>query len=143
MTVQLIQFCPSLQLLQRFFQNITLKGYVIDTEMNGYHCCNFTEKLSYKVWTPSNRSMSNFHFDLSLKGEVQIFSEEMRTSPQNRAMLYTDVPYFIVLLLVYCQTIFLVKGRALVLDVLTRLFAKNKIVVCDCIKVLLCEAINL
>ena len=90
--------------------------------------------------------MSNFVFDLLLKffqGEVQIFSEEMRTSPQNRAMLYTDVPYFIVLLLVYCQTIFLVKGRALVLDVLTRLFAKNKIVVCDCIKVLLCEAINL
>jgi hypothetical protein len=42
MTVQLIQFCPSLQLLQSFFQNIALKGYstqrwmAIDTEMNGW-----------------------------------------------------------------------------------------------------------
>jgi hypothetical protein len=25
-TVKLIQFCPSLQLLQRFFQNVALKG---------------------------------------------------------------------------------------------------------------------
>ena len=33
--------------------------------MNGYHCFNFTENLSYEMWT--------FHFDLSLKlsqGEV-------------------------------------------------------------------------
>jgi hypothetical protein len=28
MTVQPIQFCPSLQLLQSFFQNIALKGYL-------------------------------------------------------------------------------------------------------------------
>jgi hypothetical protein len=45
MTVQLIRFCPSLQLLQIFFQNIAL----LDTEMNGYHCFNFTEKRSYEV----------------------------------------------------------------------------------------------
>jgi hypothetical protein len=37
MTVQLIQYCPSLQLLQSSFQNIALK----DTEMNDYHCFNF------------------------------------------------------------------------------------------------------
>jgi hypothetical protein len=47
MTVQLIQFCHSLQLLQDFFQNIALKGYL--TEMNGYYCFNFTEKRSYEV----------------------------------------------------------------------------------------------
>jgi hypothetical protein len=28
MTAQLIQFCPSLQLLQSFFQNIALKWYL-------------------------------------------------------------------------------------------------------------------
>jgi hypothetical protein len=72
MTVQLIQFCNSLQLLQNFFQNIALKGYL--TEMNGYHCFNFTEKLSYEVYTLNNQKMSNFHFDLSLKlqGEVHM-----------------------------------------------------------------------
>jgi hypothetical protein len=41
MTAQLIQFCPSLQLLQSFFITISTK---LDTEMNGYHCLNFIEK---------------------------------------------------------------------------------------------------
>ena len=40
---------PFITLLQSFLQNIALKRYLIDTEMNGYHCFNFTEKLSYKV----------------------------------------------------------------------------------------------
>jgi hypothetical protein len=42
--------------------------------MNGYHCFNFTEKLSYEVYPQCNQKMSNFHFDLSLQkfsGEVQ------------------------------------------------------------------------
>jgi hypothetical protein len=47
MTAQLIQFCPSLQLLQSFFQSIAKK--VLNTETNGNHCFNFTEKLSYEV----------------------------------------------------------------------------------------------
>ena len=33
MTVQLIQFCPSLQLLQSLFQNIALKGYLTRDEL--------------------------------------------------------------------------------------------------------------
>jgi hypothetical protein len=49
MTVQLIQLCPSLQFLQSFFQNMHCIKRVHDTEMNGYHCFNFTEKLSYEV----------------------------------------------------------------------------------------------
>jgi hypothetical protein len=48
MTVQLIQFCPSLQLLQSFFQNIALKGYL----MNGFHCFNFTEKTFLRSVDP-------------------------------------------------------------------------------------------
>ena len=54
---------------------------ILDTEMNGYHCFNFTEKLSFKVWTASNQKMSNFHFDLSLKlsqGEVHDFSGKVQ-----------------------------------------------------------------
>ena len=66
--------------------------------MNGYHCFNFTEKLSYEVQTLSNQKMSNFYFDLSFKlsqgevhdfsgevhdfsGEVQKFSEEVQNDP--------------------------------------------------------------
>jgi hypothetical protein len=55
---------------------------VLDTEMNGYHCFNFTEKiLSYKVLTLSNQKISNIHFDLSMKlsqGEVHHFSGKLR-----------------------------------------------------------------
>jgi hypothetical protein len=49
--------------------------------MNGYHCFNFTEKLSYEVLTLTNQKISNFHFDLSLKlsqGEVHDFSGEVQ-----------------------------------------------------------------
>jgi hypothetical protein len=47
MTAQLIQFYHSLQLLQSFFRNIALKGYL--TETNDYQRFNFTEKLSYEL----------------------------------------------------------------------------------------------
>ena len=43
-TVQLIQFCPLLQLLQSFFQNIALKGFVLDTETNGYITVSILQK---------------------------------------------------------------------------------------------------
>ena len=54
---------------------------VLDTEMNAYHCFNFTEKRSYEVWTLSNQKMSKFHFDLSLKisqGEVHDYSGDVQ-----------------------------------------------------------------
>ena len=80
------------------------------TEMNGYHCFNFTEKTFLRRVDPiGNQKMSNFHFDLSLKlseGEVHDFSGRggakilrggakrsqgrcapPHTSPQNPAML--------------------------------------------------------
>jgi hypothetical protein len=65
--------------------------------MNGYHCFNFTEKLSYEVWTLSNQKMPNFHFDLSLKlsqgelhdfsGQVQKFSGEVQNDLREGAHL--------------------------------------------------------
>jgi hypothetical protein len=51
--------------------------------MNGYHCFNFTEKLSYAE-TLSKQKMSNFHFHLSLKlsqEEVHDFSKEVQKFP--------------------------------------------------------------
>jgi hypothetical protein len=49
--------------------------------MNGYHCFNFAENLSYEMWTLSSQKLSNFHSDLSLKlsqGEVHDFSGEVQ-----------------------------------------------------------------
>jgi hypothetical protein len=79
MTVQLIQFCLSLQLLQSFFQNIALKGYLT-------HRMTITVSILQENFLMkcrpfrSNQKMSHFHFDLSLKlsqGEVHDFSGEV------------------------------------------------------------------
>jgi hypothetical protein len=64
---------PFIPIATKFLSKHCIKR-VLDTEMNGYHCFNFTEKLSYEVYTLSNQKMSNFYFDLSLQkfsGEVQ------------------------------------------------------------------------
>ena len=101
---------PFITITTKFLSKHCIKR-VFDTEMNGYHCFNFTEKLSYEVQTLSNQKMSNFHFDLSLKlsqGEVYDFSGEVarcknsqgrckttsgevRTSFQNPAMQTTNI----------------------------------------------------
>jgi hypothetical protein len=71
MTVQLIQFCPSLQLLQSFFRNIELKGtWHRDERLALFQ---FYTKTFLRSVDPKQPKMSNFHFDLSLKlsqGEV-------------------------------------------------------------------------
>ena len=94
---------PFITIAAKFLSKHCIKR-VLGTEMIGYHCFSFTEKLSFKVSTLSNQKMSNFHFDLSLKlsqGEVDDFSGEVQnsqgrcktisgevhTSPQNPAML--------------------------------------------------------
>jgi hypothetical protein len=84
MTVQLIHaILPFITITTKFLSKHCIKR-VLDTEMNGYHCLNFTEKTFLRSVDPiSNQKMSNYHFDLSLKlfnGEVQKFSGEVRTS---------------------------------------------------------------
>jgi hypothetical protein len=54
MTVQLIEFCPSLQLLQSFFQNIALKWQ--------YHGFNFTEKTFLRSVDPMAMQPKNVKF---------------------------------------------------------------------------------
>jgi hypothetical protein len=71
---------PFITITTKFLSKHCIKR-VLDTEMIGYHCFNFTEKPSYEVYTLSNQKMSNFHFDLSLKlskGEVHDFSGEVQ-----------------------------------------------------------------
>ena len=56
---------------------------VLDTEMNGYHCFNFTQKKNFLTILRSvdAEQPSNFHFDISLKlsqGEVHDFSGEVQ-----------------------------------------------------------------
>jgi hypothetical protein len=90
MTVQLIQFCPSLQLLQSSFQNIALKEYLHRDEWLSLF--QFYRKTFLRSVDPKQPKMLNFYFDLSLKlsqGEVQKLSGEVRTSPQNPAMACT------------------------------------------------------
>jgi hypothetical protein len=94
MTARLIQFCPSLQLLQIFFHCIKK---VLDTELNGYHCFNCTEKTFLR--SVDRKQPSNFHFDLSSKfpqggggvhdfsGEVQKFSGEVQNDLRGGAHL--------------------------------------------------------
>jgi poly(3-hydroxyalkanoate) synthetase len=68
MTVQLIQFRPSLQLLQSFFQDIALKGYLTQRQMAITFSIlqkNFLTKCG--PYIISNQKMSNVHFDLLLK----------------------------------------------------------------------------
>jgi hypothetical protein len=57
---------PFITITTKFLSKHCIKR-VLDTEMNGYHCFNFTEKLSCEVYTLSNHKTSNFHFELSLK----------------------------------------------------------------------------
>jgi hypothetical protein len=79
MTVQLVQFCSSLQLLQSFFQNIALKGYLTQRWM-ATTVSILQKKLSYEVYIYSTLWATkkwNVHFDLSLKlsqGKVHDFS---------------------------------------------------------------------
>ena len=92
MTARLIQFFPSLQLLQSFFHSIKR---VLDTEMNGYHCFNCTKKTFLRSVHP--KQPSNFHFHLSsifpqgevhdFSGEVQKFSEEVQNDLREGAHL--------------------------------------------------------
>jgi hypothetical protein len=73
---------PFITITTKFLSKLCIKR-VLDTEMNGYHCFNFTEKLSYEVQTISSQKISNLHFDLSLKlsqGEVQKFSGEVQNN---------------------------------------------------------------
>ena len=114
MTVQLIQFCPSLQLLQSLFQNIAHeKGTWHRDEWPSLESIlqkklNFL-RINVDPIQPKNFKISKFHFDLSLKfsqgevhefsGEVQKFSRDVQndlrrgqrcapphTFPQNAAM---------------------------------------------------------
>jgi hypothetical protein len=57
---------PFITITTKFLSKHCIKR-VLGTEMNGYHCFNFTEKTF--VWSvdPKQQKMSNFHFDLSLK----------------------------------------------------------------------------
>jgi hypothetical protein len=103
-------FCPSLQLQQRFFQNIALKGY-LKIGMNGYHCFNFTENFLTKCVDPKQPK----HVKFSLWSIIETFPRggawlfrggakilrggakrsrgrcaPRHTSPQNLAMLRID-----------------------------------------------------
>ena len=63
------------------FITIGTKFLSFDTEMNGYHCFNFTEKRTFFIRSVSPKQPSNFHFDPSLKlsqGEVHYFSGEVQ-----------------------------------------------------------------
>jgi hypothetical protein len=102
---------PFITITTKFLSKHCIKS-VLDTEMNGYHCFNFTEKTFLRSVDPKQTKKSNFHFDLSLKlsqgevhhfsGEVHKFSGEIQndvrggvhlphTSPENPAMLRTTV----------------------------------------------------
>jgi hypothetical protein len=94
MTVWL-QSCPSLQLLQSFFQNIAVKGYLRQT--NGYTVSILQKKTFLRSVDP--KQPSNFHFDPSMKlsqgevhdfsGEVQKFSREVQNDLRGGAHLPT------------------------------------------------------
>jgi hypothetical protein len=87
---------PFITIAAKFLSKHCIKR-VLDTEMIGYHCFSFTEKLSFEVSTLSNQKMSNFHFDLSLKlsqgdvddfsGQVQKFSGEVQNDLRGGAHL--------------------------------------------------------
>ena len=72
--------------------------------MNGYHCFNFTGKLSYEVSPQKQPKKSNVHFDLSLKlsqvkehdfsGEVQKLSGEVQNDLKGSAHLPTPILKF-------------------------------------------------
>ena len=96
MTVQLVQFCPSLQLLQSFFQNIASKGYLTQSEWLSLF--QFYRKTFLRSVDPKQPKKSNFHSDLSLiklsqgevhdfSGEVQKFSGEVQNDPRGGAHL--------------------------------------------------------
>jgi hypothetical protein len=79
MTVQLVQFCPLVQLLQRFFQNVALKGTSHRDEWLSLF--QFYRKSLLRLDPISKQKMSNFHFHLSLKlpqGKVHDFSGEVQ-----------------------------------------------------------------
>jgi hypothetical protein len=88
---------PFITITTKFLSKHCIKR-VFDTEMNGYHCFNFTEKTFLQSIDP--KQPSNFHFDLSLKletskgrcitfqgrcknsqGRCKTISGEVRTSP--------------------------------------------------------------
>jgi hypothetical protein len=86
MTVQCIQFCPSLQLLQSFFQNIALKGY------STWHIISTLQKNFLRSVDPKQPKISTLHSDLSLKlsqVEVQKFSSEVQNDLMGGAHLPT------------------------------------------------------
>ena len=61
MTVQLIQFCPSL-LHYNYYKKHCIKR-VLETEMNGYRCFNFTEKTFLRSVDPIKKP-KNVKFSL-------------------------------------------------------------------------------
>jgi hypothetical protein len=57
MTVRLIQFCPSLQLHYKVSSKHCIIKRVFDTEMNGYHCFNFTENTFLRSLDPKHATI--------------------------------------------------------------------------------------
>jgi hypothetical protein len=96
MTVQLIQFCPSLQLLQSFFQNIALKGYLTQRWMaitvsilqkNFLTTCRPWATKTFQIFTLI------YHWNflkercMTFQGRCKTISGEVHTSSQNPTML--------------------------------------------------------
>ena len=88
MTVQLIQFCPSLQLLQSFFQNIALKGtWRRDEWLSLFQFYRKTflrsvdpkqpKSVKFSLWSTVSLKLSQGEMH-DFSGEVQKFSGEMQ-----------------------------------------------------------------
>ena len=106
MTVQLIQFRPSLKLLQIFFQNITLKGYLtqrwIAITVSILHknflakCRHYKQPKNVKflLWsiieTPQGRCITFQGRCKNAQGRCKTISGEVRCSPENQAMVWME-----------------------------------------------------
>jgi hypothetical protein len=47
---------PFITITAKFHSKHCIENPGTQTEMNGYHCFNFNEKLSYEVWILSNKN---------------------------------------------------------------------------------------
>ena len=119
MTVQLIQICPSLQLLQSFFQNIALKGYLTQRwlaitvsilQKNLTKCRPLATKkcqiftLIYHWNFPKGRCMTFQGRCKNYQGRCKTISGEVRTSPHNPALFkFWDIT----LICIYTKIIYL------------------------------------
>jgi hypothetical protein len=98
MTVQLIQFCPSLQLLQSFFQKIALKGYLTQRwiaitvsilQKNFLTKCRPPKQpknVKFSLWSVIETFPREMH---DFSGEVQKFSREVQNDLSGGAHLST------------------------------------------------------